>query len=374
MILAVDDDPQVLAGVEAALAVAGMEVRTASDPARALELLAGTEPELIISDVMMPGMDGFAFKAEVESRWPNRLTPFLYLSSLADPAQVIRGLDAGAWDYLTKPFNPGVLTAKVRSILATRSRFAIPSFRGNLADLPLGNLLEFARRREVTGELEIEGGPEAHLTAALTRGALPDADRAALEARFPEGTSARFVLRIPPPDWSPLLPPAPGPAPATPKPVGRLSGVRLGERIFSLQTEVVNHPKEQVVTIVVHNGRVMQKRAVPAAPDPAGMERQIEEQHRAMEEELREKVAVLLAQRREGGDEGGSSLPPPPSPPAAGDDAFARLQDAGFERYREGDLRGALAAWEEAARLQPDHGVLTTNIRILRAKLERDAS
>jgi hypothetical protein len=81
--------------------------------------------------------------------------------------------------------------------------------------------------------------------------------------------------------------------------MGRLSGVRLGERFFSIQTEVVSHPRDEVVTIVFLGGKVMRKRVTAAAPDTTGMARQIEEQHRAMEEELRGKMAGLAQSHEE---------------------------------------------------------------------------
>jgi CheY-like chemotaxis protein len=371
VILLVDDDPGILEGTRAVLELAGFEVRTASGAAAALEMLAADEPELIVSDVMMPDMDGFAFKMAVDSSWPNRLTPFLFLSSLTDPTSVVRGLEAGAWDYLAKPFPPAVFVAKVRGILASRSRFTVSSFRGDLTDLPLGRLLDFALRKELTGELEIDGGAGGHQTVPLVRGKASEADRSSLEKRFPEGAPGSFILRIPPPDWRELVPPGRVSGPTAPKPIGRLSGVRVGERFFSIQSETVNYPRDQVVTIVFLDGQVMRKLVTDAAPDTAGMVRQIEEQHRMVEDELRGKVAALARSREEASQRDAAS---PPESPAAStetdDDAFKRLLESGFDRYREGDLAGALDAWREANRLKPGNEVMAANLRAFGARLD----
>jgi len=373
MILTVDDEPAILMGLSAVLENAGFEVRTATGPAEALKLLATAEPELIISDVMMPDMDGFAFKAAVDASWPNRHTPFLFLSSMTDAEYVIRGLDAGAWDYLSKPLLSSVLIAKVRNVLAQRSRFMVPSFQGELAELPLPQLLDFTMLKEITGELELEGGSGARSVVPLHNGKVAEQDRAALERRFPEGIPGRFVLRIPPPDWSQLVPRQRTAAAPGPKPMGKLSGVRLGERLLSIQTEVAGHPRPQVVTIVVHNGRVMLKRAIPAVGDTAAMELQILAQHRQIEEELRGKVAALAGR---GGD--GATTSATSAAAGAGEDtvamqsddeAFRRDLEAGFERYRAGDLAGAIAVWEEADRRKPGDRILATNLQTLRIKL-----
>jgi hypothetical protein len=145
----------------------------------------------------------------------------------------------------------------------------------------------------------------------------------------------------------------------------------VGERFFSIQSETVNYPRDQVVTIVFLDGQVMRKLVTDAAPDTAGMVRQIEEQHRMVEDELRGKVAALARSREEASQRDAAS---PPESPAAStetdDDAFKRLLESGFDRYREGDLAGALDAWREANRLKPGNEVMAANLRAFGARLD----
>jgi two-component SAPR family response regulator len=105
LVLAVDDEPGMLKLTEVALSSGGYEVVAFDDPRDALEELAnGLRPDVIVSDITMPTMDGFGFYAAVRELPELRAVPFLFLTAHEDRGTMRRGMSLGADDYLTKPF------------------------------------------------------------------------------------------------------------------------------------------------------------------------------------------------------------------------------------------------------------------------------
>jgi two-component system KDP operon response regulator KdpE len=113
-ILVVDDEPSLLRLVRANLERLGHDVVTATSGPEAIERVQTTEPELIILDVMMPGMDGFAVCRRVREF---SSVPIIMLTAKGELADKVKGFDLGADDYLTKPFGPEELLARVRAVL-----------------------------------------------------------------------------------------------------------------------------------------------------------------------------------------------------------------------------------------------------------------
>lgn len=116
-VLIVDDIAGNARLIEALLAPDGHSVRTAGNGAEALRLVLAEPPDLVLMDVMMPEVDGFEACRELKRHPVTRLIPVVLVTSLNDSASRIRGIDAGADDFLTKPFNPHELRARVRSLL-----------------------------------------------------------------------------------------------------------------------------------------------------------------------------------------------------------------------------------------------------------------
>ena len=119
-VLAADDDLNILHLIAFNLELEGYEVCTASDGARALELVTSYQPDVIILDVMMPAMDGFTVCERVREF---STTPIIIATAMDAENDKIRGLDLGADDYLVKPFSIPELFARVRAVLR-RSRFS----------------------------------------------------------------------------------------------------------------------------------------------------------------------------------------------------------------------------------------------------------
>ena len=116
-LLVVDDDPSLLLAVSDTLRAEGYEVVTARRGAEALVRVAESLPDLVISDIRMPGMDGYALARNLRSAPRTRLVPIVFLTAKDETADRVAGFRTGADVYLTKPFEPEELVAVVRSIL-----------------------------------------------------------------------------------------------------------------------------------------------------------------------------------------------------------------------------------------------------------------
>ena len=116
-LLVVDDDPGLLLAVAETLRAEGYDVKTARRGAEALIIVAQTLPDLIISDIRMPGMDGYQLVRNLRSNARTRLVPIVFLTAKDEIADRIQGFRTGVDAYLTKPFEPEELAAIVRAIL-----------------------------------------------------------------------------------------------------------------------------------------------------------------------------------------------------------------------------------------------------------------
>jgi DNA-binding response OmpR family regulator len=132
-VLVVDDDPELLPLVAFALRQGGYLALEAGSGERALKLIAEEVPDLVILDVNLPGIDGFEVCRRL--RAAGDATPVLMLTVRGDEEDLVRGLDCGADDYLTKPFSPRTLLARVRALARRSGRGASrrPAARGELS-------------------------------------------------------------------------------------------------------------------------------------------------------------------------------------------------------------------------------------------------
>lgn len=116
-ILVVDDEPDITALVAYHLAKAGYRVVTAASGAEALRAAREERPDLVILDLMLPGVSGYDVLAEMRSREETRDVGVILLTARREEADRIRGLSLGADDYLTKPFSPQELILRVGAVL-----------------------------------------------------------------------------------------------------------------------------------------------------------------------------------------------------------------------------------------------------------------
>jgi len=116
-ILVVEDDTAIAALIQYNLQHGGYETKVIGDGLQALETAASTKPDLILLDLMLPGLSGQEVCKQLKS-WPETSQiPVMILSVLASESNVLQGFDLGAVDYMTKPFSPRILLARVQNIL-----------------------------------------------------------------------------------------------------------------------------------------------------------------------------------------------------------------------------------------------------------------
>ena len=113
-ILVVDDEPQITRVLRTTLTAKGYEIRVANDGEMALEIMKDWSPNLVITDLMMPNMDGVQLCKRIRAMSE---IPIIVLSVRGEERNKIEALDAGADDYITKPFSSGELQARVRAAL-----------------------------------------------------------------------------------------------------------------------------------------------------------------------------------------------------------------------------------------------------------------
>lgn len=120
-ILVVDDSPTQLEALRSLLADAGMAVETARSGEEALVAVEQYRPELVLTDVVMPGMSGFDLCKRIKQSHATDAPAVVLLTSLADPRDIVRGVEAGADNYITKPYEQEHLIRRVRWMLENRA-------------------------------------------------------------------------------------------------------------------------------------------------------------------------------------------------------------------------------------------------------------
>ena len=149
-VLVVDDEPQIVRGLRVVLRSAGFDVEAAATKEEALDMLAVRPPDVMVLDLVLPDGSGVEVCESVR-RWSG--LPIIVLSAVGDEREKVRALDAGADDYITKPFGPDELTARLRALLRRA---------GETAEEPtvtLGDLTIDLAARSVTRD-----GERVHLT------------------------------------------------------------------------------------------------------------------------------------------------------------------------------------------------------------------
>jgi two-component system KDP operon response regulator KdpE len=148
-VLVVDDEPQIVRGLKVILGNAGYEVDEATTKQEALDAVSSRPPDAIVLDLILPDGDGVEVATDIR-RWSQ--VPIVVLSAVGDERQKVRALDAGADDYVTKPFGSEELLARMRAVLRRRSEDGEAALQ--IGELEI-DLADRAVRR---------GGEQLHLT------------------------------------------------------------------------------------------------------------------------------------------------------------------------------------------------------------------
>lgn len=160
-VLIIEDDPAMLRGLKDSFARAGYEVRIADDGEKGLEAAVNTSPDLVVLDIMLPGVNGYEICRQVRAAQLNM--PVIMLTAKGQEEDIILGLNLGADDYVTKPFSIKELLARANAFLRRRRESQPKEYRFG------PYLLDLDSRRLLRAGVEIELTPrEFALLAFLT--------------------------------------------------------------------------------------------------------------------------------------------------------------------------------------------------------------
>ncbi len=163
-ILIIDDDESVLKNVEIGLTQAGFRVVTAKDGAAGLRTMFESRPDVVLLDIMLPGIDGLEACRRLRELSD---IPIIFLTALSTETDIVKGLMLGADDYITKPFSMLELTARIQTCLRRKQ---VPA-GGRPSALILGDLtIDFARHKVEINAQEVSLSPtEFRLLSYLAR-------------------------------------------------------------------------------------------------------------------------------------------------------------------------------------------------------------
>lgn len=120
-ILLIEDEKDILELIAFNLECSGYDVLKASNGEDGLEIAKKMNPDLVLLDLMLPGMDGFDVCRELKLDKATRKTPVIMLTARGEDTDIVSGLELGAEDYITKPFSPKILIARIRTVLRRSS-------------------------------------------------------------------------------------------------------------------------------------------------------------------------------------------------------------------------------------------------------------
>ena len=153
-VLVVEDEPAIAELIAINLRHAGYEVTVAANSDQAQAAVDGVLPDLVVLDWMLPGQTGLALAKAWRAQTRTRALPIIMLTAKAEEGDKISGLDAGADDYLTKPFSTSELLARIRAVLRRKAPEALDTV------VDVGGLqLDPATRRVTRAEREVKVGP-----------------------------------------------------------------------------------------------------------------------------------------------------------------------------------------------------------------------
>jgi DNA-binding response OmpR family regulator len=143
-ILIVEDEPDLVRGLRDALEFEGFEIVSAGEGKEGVKLAREKAPDLVLLDLMLPDMNGFSVCEEIRKTSP--LVPVIMLTARSQEADKIRGLDAGADDYVTKPFSVGELVARINAIFRRLQRAPVG---GASDELRVGAAVVYPKKHEL---------------------------------------------------------------------------------------------------------------------------------------------------------------------------------------------------------------------------------
>lgn len=365
MIFAIDDDPITLEQIRSILESLAIPVVLFEDPEEALLQAMHREPDLIISDIMMPQMTGFDLHRSYQEHFPQRSTPVIFLSALDDDENILKGYETGAVDYITKPVNQRILQAKINAILGLRKKMSGRKYTGTLKDFPLAQIFHFCEENGLTGNLTIEHDDKTYLLKFKAGNLIEESAENILEIVM-DLEDGVFHLIDEPVDFNSLRVVNSCEEKHTTEqcsqmnnPPGILSGLRVNKKIIQIQTEISMNPERHIESIVIYDGQVMKsaKQNIDRDEPFENVKALMEKQHQQLQEDIQQKVQKLGETKQKFRDEPEKSA--------------AQLFEEGFEMYRQGLLEDAARLLEAASLKEPDNKTFRTNVAIIKNKLKK---
>ena len=143
-ILVIEDEKDIRELITFNLKNDGFNVITSTDGEEGLEKTTFHNPDLILLDIMLPGINGFQFCSSIRKRKNFKDTPVIILTALGDEKNIVKGLEKGADDYITKPFSNKVLLARIKNVLKRNKRST-----NHANDIKIGGITILLQQREV---------------------------------------------------------------------------------------------------------------------------------------------------------------------------------------------------------------------------------
>ncbi len=177
-VLLVDDSASVRNELGAALRARGIQVTTADNGLLAMSAALKHEPDLILTDVEMPEMDGWTLLRMARARKKLAHIPLVFLTALSDDMSRLQGYRMGVDDYLPKTLPPDEIIARIQGVIARRAgnpnlNPESRSLRGDLHHVRLGSVLSFLEAEKKTGDLRLDNGDD-HAVLRMVNGVLRD--------------------------------------------------------------------------------------------------------------------------------------------------------------------------------------------------------
>lgn len=181
-VLLVEDSDNIRAELTEALGRRGLTVRVAENGLVAISAALKAEPDVILTDVEMPVMDGWTLLRMARSRRRLAHLPIVFLTSLSDEMSRLQGYRMGVDDYLPKALPADEIVARLQSVIARRSKPAAPGarepaasgLRGDIRHVGLGSVLSFLEAEKKTGDLHVDDGRGDHAVLRIFHGFLRD--------------------------------------------------------------------------------------------------------------------------------------------------------------------------------------------------------
>ncbi|MDQ6829275.1 MAG: response regulator, partial [Gemmatimonadota bacterium] len=193
IILIVEDSATQAALLASLLERDGYRTDVARTGEDALERVQGASYDLVLSDVIMPGINGFELCRRIKAELEMRALPVVLLTSLSDPLDIIRGLECGADNYITKPYEPARLLSRVRRVIADAERRRGPRAGGPVEVEFLGERFNITAEKEQILDLLVSSFEELVYANQQLRDQTAEAERIREEAERANKAKSEFL-------------------------------------------------------------------------------------------------------------------------------------------------------------------------------------